>query len=344
MAKTRMGIIGLGLAVTPHAKSLLDLSDRVEVAHATSRTAERRQAFAADFPFPLADSVDTILDDASIDAILLLTTPDCHLEFVRRAAAAGKHILMEKPLDVTSERAAELVATCRDAGVTLGIVLQHRFRPAGERLGEILASGRLGGLVGASLYVHIWRPQSYYDQPGRGDKLRDGGGVLLTQGIHPIDLFISLAGQPVEVTGYARTTPLHQMETEDMAVAALSFENGAIGTISATTCAIPGAPERIELICEKGTAILEGGLNLHIAYHDGTEEIIESDETPGGTGADPMSGSYAHHRSVLADFLDALDEGREPRVTGEAALKSHRLIDAILESAEQGRPVAVIRD
>ncbi len=344
MAKTRIGIIGLGLAVTPHAKSLLDLSDRVEVAYATSRTAERREAFAANFPFPMTDSVDTILEDASVDAVLLLTTPDCHLELVRRAAAAGKHILMEKPLEVTSERAVDLVAACRDAGVTLGIVLQHRFRPAAERLAEILASGRLGGLVGASLYVHIWRPQSYYDQPGRGDKARDGGGVLLTQGIHPIDLFISLAGQPAEVAGYARTSPLHRMETEDMAVAALRFENGAIGTIDATTCAIPGAPERIEMICENGTAILEGGLNLRVAYHDGTGEIIESGETPGGTGADPMSGSHAHHRGVLADFLDAIEAGREARVTGEAALKSHRLIDAILEAAERGRPVAVIRD
>ena len=344
MAKTRIGIIGLGMAVTPHVKSLLDLSERVEVVHAFSRTAERRAAFAEAFPFPTTDSVEAILGDSSVDAVLLLTTPDCHLDFVRPCAHAGKHILMEKPLEITSERAVELVETCRQSDVKLGIVLQHRFRPAGMRLREILSSGRLGGLVGASVYVHLWRPQSYYDEPGRGDKARDGGGVLVTQGIHPIDLFVSLAGQPDEVTAYARTSRLHRMETEDIVAAALRFENGAIGTLDATTTAFPGSPERIELICENGTALLEGGLNLKVVYHDGDEEILVSDETPGGTGADPMAGSYAHHRAVLADFLDALEQGRDPVVTGEEALKGHRLIDAILESAEMGHPVAVVHD
>ncbi len=344
MSKTRVGLIGLGMAVTPHAKSLIDLSDRVEVAYAFSRTAERRDAFAARFSFPLADAVDTILGDPTVDAVLLLTTPDCHLDFVRRCAAAGKHILMEKPLEITSERAVRLVDTCREADVRLGIVLQHRFRPASMKLAEILASGRLGELVGATVYIHIWRPQGYYDQPGRGDKNRDGGGVLLTQGIHTIDLFICLAGQPAEVTAYARTSRLHRMETEDIAAAAMRFENGAIGTLDATTTAFPGAPERIELICEHGTALLEGGLNLRVAYHDGTEDVLASDESPGGTGADPMSGSHIHHRGVLADFLDALEEGRDPRITGEEALKGHRLIDAILDAAEKGRPAAVVRD
>ena len=344
MGKTRMAIAGLGMAVTPHAKSLIDLGDRVEVACAWSRTAERRNAFAATFDLPLADSLDAILDDGSIDAVLLLTTPDNHLDAVRRIAAAGKHVFMEKPLEVSSERAVELIGTCRDVGVKLGIVLQHRFRPASEKLAAIMASGKLGQLVGATVYVHIWRPQSYYDQPGRGDRDRDGGGVLLTQGIHPIDLFVSLAGQPAEVTAFAATSRLHRMETEDIAAAALRYDNGAIGTLDATTTAYPGAPERIELICERGSALLEGGLNLRISCHDGTEEVFESDEIPGGTGADPMAGSYAHHRSVLADFLDALEQDRDPRITGEEALKGHRLIDAILDSAERRRPVTVIRD
>ena len=344
MARKRIGIIGLGMAIAPHARSLIDLADRVEVAGAFSRTAERRNAFAEKFDFPLTDSMDAIIDDASLHAVLLLTTPDNHLDAVRRCAAAGKHILMEKPLEISSMRAVELIGTCRDAGVRLGIVLQHRFRPASEKLAGILASGRLGELVGTTVYIHIWRPQSYYDQPGRGDRNRDGGGVLLTQGIHPIDLFVSLAGQPAEVTAFAGTSRLHRMETEDIAAAAMRYHNGAMGTLDATTTAFPGAPERIELICEHGAAILEGGLNLRVAYHDGTEEVFESDETPGGTGADPMSGSYAHHKAVLVDFLDALDQGRDPRITGEEALKVHRLIDAILESAEQRRPVAVIRD
>ena len=125
----RVALIGLGMAVTPHARSLLDLAGRVEVAAAFSLSEKRRADFAARFPFPTVDTIDRILDDATIDAVLLLTPPNTHLDLVRRVAAAGKHILLEKPLEITSGRAVELVETCRRAGVTLAVVLQHRFRP-----------------------------------------------------------------------------------------------------------------------------------------------------------------------------------------------------------------------
>lgn len=344
MSKTRIGIVGLGMAVTPHVRGILDLADRVEVAGAYSRTEARRQAFASRWPtLPTTGDLDALLDDPSVGAMMLLTTPDSHLELVRRCAAAGKHILMEKPLEISSERAAALVRTCRDAGVRLGICLQHRFRPAGEKLRAILASGRLGEIVGASVYVHIWRPQGYYDEPGRGVKARDGGGVLLTQGIHLLDLFVSLVGQPVEVTGYARTSRVHRMETEDIAAAAMRFANGAIGTLDATTTAFPGAPEHIEVIGEFGSAMLRG-TDLSVKFHDGTEDGYVSELAAGGTGADPMAGPYEFHRAVLEDFLNALAEKRDPRVTGEEALKGHRLIDAILRSSETGRPATVVRD
>ena len=125
--------------------------------------------FAEKFPqFPVTGDLDAMLADSSVGAMMLLTTPDSHLDLVRRCAKAGKHILMEKPLEISSDRAVELVRTCRDAGVKLGICLQHRFRPAAEKLRAVLASGRLGEIVGASVYVHIWRPQGYYDEPGRG--------------------------------------------------------------------------------------------------------------------------------------------------------------------------------
>ena len=344
MARRRIGIIGLGMAVTPHAKSLVDLKDRVEVAYAFSRTAERRSSFAVKFPFPLTDSIDTILDDDSVDAVMVLTTPDCHLEIVRQCAAAGKHILLEKPLDISTERAVELIRACRDAGVRLGVVLQHRYRPAGLKLREILASGRLGRLASASAYMPLWRPQKgYYDRPGRGDKARDGGGVLLTQGIHTLDLFLSLVGVPLEVAGYAGTSCIHEMETEDVAAAALRFENGALGCVDATTCAYPGFPERIQVLCENGTAVITG-TELNVAFHDGGTEHVAADLSVGGTGADPMDFPQDFHRAVLADFLDALDADRDPWITGEEALKAHRFIDAILQSGAAGRPVSVIRD
>jgi predicted dehydrogenase len=164
----RLALIGLGMAVTPHARSLLDLRDRVEVAAAFSPSAPRRAGFAARFPFPIVESLERILDDASIDVVVILTPPNTHLDLVRRAAAAGKHILLEKPLEVTTGRAIELVDTCRSAGVTLALVLQHRFRPAALNLAAQLSSGKLGAIVGCSTSIRLWRPQGYYDEPGRG--------------------------------------------------------------------------------------------------------------------------------------------------------------------------------
>lgn len=340
----RIAVIGLGMAVTPHAKGLLDLADTAEVAWAYSPSAARRERFAEKFPFPLCDSLDTILDDRSVDAVLVLTPANTHLDIATRCAAAGKHVLLEKPVEITTARAEQLVAVCRTAGVKLGIVLQHRFRPAAMRLAELLTAGALGRVVGCSTVIRLWRPQSYYDEPGRGTFARDGGGVLMSQGIHTLDLMLSLAGPvagPVEtVTGFAATTSVHRMETEDMVCAALRFANGALGTIDATTAAYPGFPERIELACEKGSAVL-AGTSLLVQFSDGGKIEYSADTSPGGTGADPMAFPHDHHRAVIADFVEAITHDRTPRITGEEALKVHRLIDALIETGKTGKPVVL---
>jgi len=218
--------------------------------------------------------------------------------------------------------------------------MQHRFRPAGMKLAELLGAGELGGIVGCSTVIRLWRPQSYYDEPGRGSFARDGGGVLISQGIHTLDLMLSLAGPIAEVTGFATTTPVHRMETEDMVCAAARFANGAFGTIDATTAAYPGFPEEIVLTCEKGTALLRG-TELLVQLQDGRRGAIEPDRPAGGTGADPMAVPHDYHRAVMADFIEAIRTRREPKVTGEEALKVHRLIDALLKTGRTGRPAAV---
>jgi UDP-N-acetyl-2-amino-2-deoxyglucuronate dehydrogenase len=324
----RVALVGLGMAVTPHARSLLDLKHRVQVAYAYSPSQERRRSFAERFPFPQCNQLETILQDRTVDAVLLLTPPNTHLELVSRCTAAGKHVLLEKPLEISTARAEKLVKACRN--MKLGVVLQHRFRPAAEKLRERLHD--LGQIVSASAAIPNWRPQSYYDQPGRGTRARDGGGVLLTQGIHTLDLFLSYTGEAAEVKSFFATTPVHRMETEDLAVAAVRFKSGALGVVHATTTAYPGSAERIELIGTKGTALLEGtSLKLNLQGEEPLE--FSTPAGSGGTGADPMAFPHDWHRGVLEDFLDAIEKNREPRISGAEALKVHRFIDRILQSA-----------
>ena len=326
------------MAVVPHAKSALDLADRVEVAYAFSPSAARRAKFAEKFPFPQCERLETILEDRSIDAVAVLTPPATHLDLVRRCAEAGKHVLLEKPLEITTARAEEMVAVCRRKGVKLGVVLQHRHKPATERLATLLRAGELGTPVGASAIIRLWRPQSYYDEPGRGTKARDGGGVLITQAIHTLDVLLSLAGDAAEVSAHAATTPVHRMECEDLVCATVRWKSGALGVIEATTAAYPGAAERIELTGTRGTATL-AGTALEVRWQDGRAETIAADGSGGGTGADPMAFPHDYHRSVWRDFLDAVQGSGEARVNGEEALRVHRLIDALLASAATGKPV-----
>jgi len=337
---TRIALIGLGMAVTPHAKSLVDLQDRVEVAWAASPSAARRDAFAAKFPFPTTGDIDGLAADPSIAAVGILTPPSSHLELVEKFAAAGKHILLEKPLDITTARSQAIVAAGVQAGVTIAVVLQHRFKPAAEKLKALLLDGRLGRIVACSTRIPWWRPQSYYDEPGRGSFARDGGGVLISQAIHTLDLMLSLAGPIEEVCGFTATTPVHRMETEDYAASAVRYANGALGVIEATTANYPGDAERIEFIGTQGSAILSG-YGFTARFHDGScEEFSPPLESCGG-GADPMAFPHDLHLAVWTDFLDAVEHKRAPRVTAAAALKVHALIDAMLDAGRSDGKVKV---
>ncbi|SMD01174.1 Gfo/Idh/MocA family oxidoreductase [Rhizobium sp. RU36D] len=335
MSRLRVGIIGLGMAAGHHARSFADLADKVEVAAAFSPTASRREAFAKAYGFPTLDNADAIFGDATIDAVAILTPPNTHLELVERAAKAGKHILLEKPLDITLERAEAIVAVADAAGVTLSVMLQNRYRPAMLALEKLLLEGRLGELVEASASIRNWRPQSYYDEPGRGTKTRDGGGVLLTQGVHTIDLLLTLAGIPTDVKAFARTSPVHRMETEDQVCAALCYANGAMGTLTATTTAFPGYPEQIMLIGTKGSAVLTGS-QLEVRFTDGTVFSEGGGAVGSGSGADPMAFGHDLHRALIDDFVTAIRDDVKVKVTGQDALNAQRFIDVILAAAKDG--------
>lgn len=326
--KTRLAIIGLGAASEPHALALGMLADRAEVVVAATRDPRRAAGYRARFGTPVTTDIASVIDDPNIEAVLVLTPPGTHLELGERLFAAGKHVLVEKPLELTSDRAARLVAAGRAAGRRLGVVLQHRFRPASRRLAALLAEGSLGDVEAASMTVPWWRPQSYYDVEGRGTKQRDGGGVLLTQAIHTLDLFRSLVGVSQVNSAVVRTTGIHRMETEDFVAALVETGNGAPGVIMATTAAYPGRPEAIDIVCRGGTAALRGA-SLTVSRQGQADEVFGSDEPTGG-GASIMNFSPEAHRVLLVDFLDAIAEGRDPIASGEEALQSQRLIEAIL--------------
>ncbi len=337
----KIGIIGLGLGIKPHALSLQELAaqGKVEVVAGYSRTAARRDAFAKAYGFPVTDRMEDVIDNPSIDAVFVVTPPNTHLDITRRVAAAGKHVLLEKPVEVSTEKAEQTVQACRDAGVKLAIVFQNRFKKATLKLRELMDSGRLGRLVNAGAYIRLWRPQDgYYNQPGRGTFAQDGGGVLITQGVHTLDLMLSYTGPVSEVTAFAGNTPVHDIEVEDICIGAVTFANGAIGVVDATTACYPGLPERLELICENGTAMVDGA-TLTVHWKDGTQLVHGGDEAVSG-GADPMAFSHDFHRRRIEDFVDAIETGREPLANGEESLRVHRLIDALLISAKERRVVA----
>jgi predicted dehydrogenase len=323
-----MSVIGLGNALQPHARALVDLKDRVRVVWAAASSEARLKDVEQRYGFPTTADAARAITDPAVDAVMVLTPANAHLPIAEAAFKAGKHVLCEKPLEVTVARGEQLIAMGRSAGRRLGICLQHRFRPASQRLHAVLQSGALGEVQAATLMVPWWRPQSYYDEPGRGVLARDGGGVLITQAIHSLDLFRWLVGIQQVEAAQVRTTALHRMETEDYASALVRLGNGAPGTIIATVAAYPGSPEFLHIVGSLGTARLDGS-NLRLTFIDGREEVL-TDSSGTGSGASVMAFSHDAHRAVLSDFLDAIEQSRDPAVPGEEALATQRVIDAIL--------------
>lgn len=330
MKKLGLAIIGLGPASLPHARSLMDLQNRVEVIWAASRTQERITEFAQAFPFPVTTNIDAAITDPAVDIVLILTPASSHLEMAERAFAAGKHVLTEKPLDISLARAQKIIQLSKDYKRILGVVLQHRFRPASLRIREAITKGELGTIEAVELRIPWWRPQSYYDLNGRGSLARDGGGVLLSQAIHAIDLFRSLL--PVErvLASHIHTTSLHKMETEDHVTALMTLKNGAPASLIATTAAFPGYPETLQIIGSAGSALMTAG-DLRLNWQDGREEYIAS-EGRSGSGANIMDFPHEAHRALIADFITAIEENRPPHVTGEEALATQQLIAQIIEA------------
>jgi len=340
--KQRIALVGAGMVSSTYAAALHELAEKIHlvgVLSARRHSATRFLDTHRDY-FPTAtvfENAEAIASNSSIDAVIITTPPDAREELLELFSSAGKAVLMEKPIERTLSAAIRLCEMCEARNVPLGIVLQHRVRPAVQELQKILASSPPGRLYSVEIAVPWWREQSYYDSPGRGSYARDGGGVLINQAIHTLDLALLLTGPVSEVSSVSGTTGFHEMEAEDFVVSALRFECGAIGSLFASTACYPGRSESIRLYFEKVTVSLEPNL-LSMQWHDGREEKIGAVAQSGG-GADPMAFTSAWHQTVLEDFIQSLQVGKAPPITARSALGVHALIDALEASSRTKAPV-----
>ena len=327
---TRMGmaLVGLGAASQPHLRSLQDLRERIDLRYAITRSPhpDRIQAYGG--VVQLERTLEPALKDPKVQAIIVATPPSTHLDICKACFAAGKHVLLEKPIELNLDRSSQLVEAAQQAQLNLGVVFQHRFREAAIVMQKLIDEEALGEIQAASVRVPWWRSQAYYNEPGRGTLARDGGGVLLTQAIHTLDLFRALVGVQSVTSAVVRQTRLHQMETEDHVSALLVLGNGAPGDLMATTAMYPGFPETIEIIGTQGSAHLSGA-NLQVDFLDGRSLTVRS-EGGTGSGTNMMDFSHEPHREMLIDFIDSIIQQRPPRVNGKDSLKTHALIDELL--------------
>lgn len=339
----KLALIGLGMVAETHVRAIAAAPD-LSLSGVLARDPARAASFA-DRMTPILGSAPSVFADidavaaSDVDFVLLCTPPDARADLVTSLARAGKPILMEKPVERTAAAATALVETCETAGVPLGIVFQHRMRAASQYLTRLLATGELGRIAAVEITVPWWRDQAYYDAPGRGTYARDGGGVLINQAIHTLDLALTYTGPVARVQAMARTTALHAMEAEDFVTAGLEFASGAVGSVTASTASHPGAPERIVLHGTHGSARLASG-QLRLDMADGTSRTLGDAGATGG-GADPMAFTHAWHQAVIEDFAAALRDARPPACTGREALRVHHLIEAITRSSAEGRIVEV---
>ncbi|WP_425101855.1 Gfo/Idh/MocA family protein [Tropicibacter sp. S64] len=331
----KCALIGLGMVSKTYGDALANSDIDLALVHA--RSAKSRKAFLETWPTlgaAEAESVEAVAA-SDVDFVILTTPPNARAEIVDTLSAAGKPILMEKPVERTVSQATALVEMCEARGVPLGIVLQHRARPVVADLRRVMTE--LGRLRAAEVNVPWWRPQAYYNEPGRGTYARDGGGVMISQAIHTLDLMLSLTGPVSAVTAMAATTRFHEMEAEDFVCAGLRFQNGAVGQLFATTASFPGRGETITLHFEHGSAHLEAG-ELRLSWQDGRSETLGAAATS-GAGADPMAFTSDWHRFVIEDFATSLRDARPPLIPGRAALDVHRLIDTLERSARSEQTI-----
>lgn len=312
--------------------------------HARRQDALRRQARELGVhPYP---ALDDALADPDVDGIIIATPHPSHRAITAQAAAAGKHVLTEKPMGVTPSDADAMIAACRSAGVKLGVLFNNRFRPEAAKMRELVSSGAIGDIYRASMSTAMLRTQDYYDRlDWRGRWQSEGGGALLNQGIHAIDLYQWLAGMPDVVFGMLSTLK-HRIEVEDYASALLGYSDGIHATLHCSTAQAPNQ-QRIELYGERGAVIMEDWRITLKTLKTPAQQFIDDDKSAAFVSPSHTEAVFefeppgSTHIPAIDDFVRAITEDRPPAVSGEDGLRSQELVAAITLSGCRAKPVTL---
>jgi UDP-N-acetyl-2-amino-2-deoxyglucuronate dehydrogenase len=342
---TGFGIVGTGMISHFHAKAIQAM-DGAAVMGCFDGVPDRATAFAKECGCTAFTSLDEMLASKDIDIVNICTPSGAHRDPAVAAANAGKHVVVEKPLEITLERCDQIIDACRSSNVKLCTILPSRFSAANMALKEAIDAGRFGRLTLGDTFVKWWRTQEYYDSGGwRGTWAMDGGGAYMNQAIHNVDLLYWLMGDVAEVSGFTGTLAHERIEVEDVGVATLKFCNGALGVMEATTAAWPGLLKKTEIHGNQGTAIIEQDsivrweFAAELPSDDALREQLGSASAVSGGASDPSAISFVGHQKQLEDFIASINENRSPLVDGAEGRKSVEIIMAIYESSRTGRSV-----
>lgn len=334
-----VGVIGTGAIAWKHAQAYKNIGYKITAC--TNGNEEKGRKFAAAWGAEFVPTPEQLSRRADVDFLDVCTFPGYRLAAVELGAKYGKHVLVQKPMAVDLETAAPMIAAARAAGIQLGVVSQHRFDDSTLFLKRSLAAGRLGTILQADACVKWYRSDEYYARPVKGSWAGEGGGALISQAIHQVDVLLYLVGAVDEVFAYWRLGAIHKIESEDLVCAVLHYASGALGVIQAATALWPGYPERIEIHGTKGSAIVTGDqLTAWDVRDDEGEPPPISREAKSGA-SDPMAISLTPFERQLADFGEACQAGRAPASSGVDGYRALQLVRSIYTSCAEARKVKI---
>jgi UDP-N-acetyl-2-amino-2-deoxyglucuronate dehydrogenase len=333
----RVGIIGTGAIAHKHVAAYRKIG--YEVVACAGLHADRGRAFANQYGCEFFEDWRDVCRHPHVGFVDVCTFPDFRLEVVKACADARKHVQVQKPMAISPSLARQMMEVARRAGIILGVISQHRFDDASLFLKRAIDAGRLGRLIEADGYIKWWRSDEYYARPVKGSWAVEGGGALINQGIHQVDLLLWFAGSARAVSADWQLGAVHRIESEDVVNALIQYASGATGVIQASTAVRPGYPERIEIHGTRGSAIITGDQLTAWDVDGDSDAPVETAAMSGAS--DPMAISTRSFERQFQDFAEAIRDGRPPLVSGEEGYRAVQLVDAIYQSAREARRVSI---